>query len=80
MYIEGLSEHKITSVRQALALIVQGEERRKVVAKAMQESLITVQVAATDWNDHSSRSHTLFRLCIDEHTKVENHVAACRCS
>ena len=51
VYVEGLREVPISNVRDGLSLIVAGEERRKV--------------AATNWNEHSSRSHTIFRMSIE---------------
>jgi len=59
-FVEGLNEITINNVRDGLGLIVAGEERRKV--------------AATNWNEHSSRSHTIFRLRIESRSVDDGSV------
>lgn len=51
--IQGLEEISVKSASDALALLVKGSDRR--------------QIAATKFNDHSSRSHSIFSITI--HTK-----------
>jgi len=51
--IQGLEEIPVKSASDALALLVKGSDRR--------------QIAATKFNDHSSRSHSIFSITI--HTK-----------
>ena len=51
--IQGLEEIPVKSAPDALALLVKGSDRR--------------QIAATKFNDHSSRSHSIFSITV--HTK-----------
>src|SRR5579863_1482937 len=51
--IQGLEETPVKSATDALALLVKGSDRR--------------QIAATKFNDHSSRSHSIFSITV--HTK-----------
>lgn len=51
--IQGIEEVPVKSSADALALLTKGSERR--------------QIAATKFNDHSSRSHSIFSLTV--HTK-----------
>ncbi|KAF8503536.1 kinesin-domain-containing protein [Russula emetica] len=51
--IQGLEETSVKSAPDALALLVKGSDRR--------------QIAATKFNDHSSRSHSIFSITV--HTK-----------
>jgi len=51
--IQGLEEISVKSAPDALALLVKGSDRR--------------QIAATKFNDHSSRSHSIFSITV--HTK-----------
>ncbi|KAF4615319.1 hypothetical protein D9613_003074 [Agrocybe pediades] len=51
--IQGLEEIAVKDSRDALALLTKGSERR--------------QIAATKFNDHSSRSHSVFSITV--HTK-----------
>eukprot|EP00928_Gymnodinium_smaydae_P015833 TRINITY_DN1588_c0_g1_i1.p1 TRINITY_DN1588_c0_g1~~TRINITY_DN1588_c0_g1_i1.p1 ORF type:complete len:1032 (-),score=193.10 TRINITY_DN1588_c0_g1_i1:94-2871(-) len=49
--VQGLTEHRVASERECMQLIASGEYRRSYGATAM--------------NNHSSRSHTLFRMHIE---------------
>ncbi|KAH9981274.1 P-loop containing nucleoside triphosphate hydrolase protein [Lactifluus volemus] len=51
--IQGLEEISVKSAPDALALLIKGSDRR--------------QIAATKFNDHSSRSHSIFSITV--HTK-----------
>lgn len=51
--IQGIEEVPVKSSADTLALLTKGSERR--------------QIAATKFNDHSSRSHSIFSLSV--HTK-----------
>ncbi|TFK29957.1 kinesin [Coprinopsis marcescibilis] len=53
IFIQGLEEIAVKDSRDALALLVKGSERR--------------QIAATNFNEHSSRSHSVFSITV--HTK-----------
>ncbi|KAF8274997.1 P-loop containing nucleoside triphosphate hydrolase protein [Lactarius quietus] len=53
VFIQGLEEVPVKSALDALALLVKGSDRR--------------QIAATKFNDHSSRSHSIFSITV--HTK-----------
>jgi kinesin family protein 11 len=53
VFIQGLEEIPVKSAPDALALLVKGSDRR--------------QIAATKFNDHSSRSHSIFSITV--HTK-----------
>ncbi|KAI0062278.1 kinesin-domain-containing protein [Artomyces pyxidatus] len=53
VFIQGLEEIAVKSAPDALALLVKGSDRR--------------QIAATNFNDHSSRSHSVFSITV--HTK-----------
>ncbi|KAG2020259.1 kinesin [Coprinopsis cinerea AmutBmut pab1-1] len=53
VFIQGLEEIAVKDSRDALALLVKGSERR--------------QSAATNFNEHSSRSHSVFSITV--HTK-----------
>lgn len=53
VFIQGLEETAVKDAQDALALLVKGSHRR--------------QIAATKFNDHSSRSHSVFSITI--HTK-----------
>ncbi len=53
IFIQGLEEIPVKSAPDALALLVKGSDRR--------------QIAATKFNDHSSRSHSIFSITV--HTK-----------
>ncbi|KAK0197090.1 kinesin 2 [Armillaria mellea] len=57
VFIQGIEEISVKDSADALALLIKGSDRR--------------QVAATKFNDHSSRSHSIFSITI--HTK-ENGV------
>lgn len=48
--IQGLEEISVKSAPDALALLVKGSDRR--------------QIAATKFNDHSSRSHSIFSIAV----------------
>ena len=50
VYINRLSENKVASVKDVLAFMAKGDESRSI--------------AATRLNEHSSRSHTVFRINI----------------
>lgn len=53
VFIQGLEEAAVNNVADALALLTKGSHRR--------------QIAATKFNDHSSRSHSVFSITV--HTK-----------
>jgi kinesin family protein 11 len=53
VFIQGLEEIPVKNSKDALALLTKGSERR--------------QIAATNFNDHSSRSHSVFSITV--HTK-----------
>ncbi|KAH9079433.1 kinesin-domain-containing protein [Lactarius deliciosus] len=53
VFIQGLEEIPVKSAPDALALLIKGSDRR--------------QIAATKFNDHSSRSHSIFSITV--HTK-----------
>ncbi|THH16360.1 hypothetical protein EW146_g4276 [Bondarzewia mesenterica] len=53
VFIQGLEEMAVKDAADALALLVKGSDRR--------------QIAATKFNDHSSRSHSVFSITV--HTK-----------
>lgn len=53
VFIQGLEEMAVKNAQDALALLVKGSDRR--------------QIAATKFNDHSSRSHSVFSITV--HTK-----------
>lgn len=53
IFIQGLEEIPVKDAKDALALLTKGSHRR--------------QVAATKFNDHSSRSHSVFSITV--HTK-----------
>ncbi|KAF7304922.1 Kinesin motor domain-containing protein [Mycena kentingensis (nom. inval.)] len=55
--IQGLEEILVKDSADALALLTKGSERR--------------QIAATKFNDHSSRSHSVFSITV--HTKEASH-------
>lgn len=55
LYVEGLKEVEIVSAEHALSMIAAGDANRKV--------------SATQYNEGSSRSHTLCRLSIEVHSK-----------
>ena len=50
VHIQGLEEISVKSMSDALALLTRGSERR--------------QIAATKFNDHSSRSHSIFSITV----------------
>ncbi|KAJ7434390.1 kinesin motor domain-containing protein, partial [Mycena galericulata] len=56
--IQGLEEITVKDSADALALLTKGSERR--------------QIAATKFNDHSSRSHSVFSITV--HIKEAGHV------
>jgi kinesin family protein 11 len=58
VFIQGLEEIAVKSAQDALALLVKGSDRR--------------QIAATKFNDHSSRSHSVFSITV--HTKETSSV------
>ncbi|KAJ7774850.1 P-loop containing nucleoside triphosphate hydrolase protein [Mycena metata] len=58
VFIQGLEEIAVKDSADALALLTKGSERR--------------QVAATKFNDHSSRSHSVFSITV--HIKEAGHV------
>lgn len=58
IFIQGLEEIAVKSAQDALALLVKGSERR--------------QIAATKFNDHSSRSHSVFAITV--HTKETSSI------
>jgi hypothetical protein len=58
--VKGLQEAVVESPLEALALVAQGEEQR--------------HVGATELNEVSSRSHTIFRLRIESHASEDNAV------
>ncbi|KAI0035071.1 kinesin motor domain-containing protein, partial [Vararia minispora EC-137] len=58
VFIQGLEEIAVRSAQDALALLVKGSDRR--------------QIAATKFNDHSSRSHSVFSITV--HTKETSSV------
>ncbi|KAF2075045.1 hypothetical protein CYY_003655 [Polysphondylium violaceum] len=56
VYVEGIKEEIVSSIPQVLALMKSGEEKR--------------HIGATNMNDNSSRSHTIFRMQIQSQDKV----------
>ncbi|KAJ6547610.1 P-loop containing nucleoside triphosphate hydrolase protein [Mycena capillaripes] len=58
VFIQGLEEIAVKDSADALALLTKGSERR--------------QIAATKFNDHSSRSHSVFSITV--HLKEAGHV------
>ncbi|KAJ6630825.1 kinesin motor domain-containing protein [Mycena sp. CBHHK59/15] len=58
VFIQGLEETAVKDSADALALLIKGSERR--------------QIAATKFNDHSSRSHSVFSITV--HIKDSGHV------
>ncbi|KAK7052783.1 kinesin motor domain-containing protein [Favolaschia claudopus] len=60
VFIQGLEEVAVKDSADALALLTKGSERR--------------QIAATKFNDHSSRSHSVFSITV--HVKKAGHVAS----
>ncbi|KAJ6496722.1 kinesin 2 [Mycena vitilis] len=58
VFIQGLEEIAVKDSTDALALLTKGSERR--------------QIAATKFNDHSSRSHSVFSITV--HIKEAGHV------
>ncbi|KAK7020576.1 kinesin motor domain-containing protein [Favolaschia claudopus] len=60
VFIQGLEEVAVKDSADALALLTKGSERR--------------QIAATKFNDHSSRSHSVFSITV--HVKEAGHVAS----
>lgn len=56
VFIQGLEEISVKDSAHALALLIKGSERR--------------QIAATKFNDHSSRSHSIFSVTV--HTKEKS--------
>ncbi|KAI6022678.1 kinesin motor domain-containing protein [Pisolithus marmoratus] len=58
VFIQGLEEIPVKDARDALALLTKGSHRR--------------QIAATKFNDHSSRSHSVFSITV--HTKETSNV------
>ncbi|KAF8212191.1 kinesin 2 [Mycena galopus ATCC 62051] len=59
VFIQGLEEIAVKDSADALALLIKGSERR--------------QIAATKFNDHSSRSHSVFSITV--HVKEAGHVS-----
>jgi kinesin family protein 11 len=57
VFIQGLEEVAVRDSTHALALLTKGSERR--------------QIASTRFNDHSSRSHSVFTITV--HLKEKNH-------
>jgi len=57
VFIQGLEEIAVRDSAHALTLLTKGSERR--------------QIAATKFNDHSSRSHSVFTITV--HLKEKNH-------
>lgn len=58
VFIQGLEEIPVKDCKDALALLTKGSERR--------------QIAATRFNDHSSRSHSIFSITV--HVKETSNV------
>ncbi|EKM55573.1 uncharacterized protein PHACADRAFT_173717 [Phanerochaete carnosa HHB-10118-sp] len=58
VFIQGLEEFTVKDSTDALALLTKGSQRR--------------QIAATKFNDHSSRSHSVFSITV--HTKETSHI------
>lgn len=58
VFIQGLEEAPVKDVTDALALLRKGSERR--------------QIAATKFNDHSSRSHSIFSITV--HIKETSNI------
>lgn len=58
VFIQGLEEFSVKDAADALALLTKGSQRR--------------QIAATKFNDHSSRSHSVFSITV--HTKETSHI------
>lgn len=58
VFIQGLEEIAVKDCKHALALLTKGSERR--------------QIAATRFNDHSSRSHSIFSIIV--HVKETSNV------
>lgn len=58
VFIQGLEEIAVKDSNHALALLTKGSERR--------------QIAATKFNDHSSRSHSVFSITV--HVKETNNM------
>ena len=58
VFIQGLEERPVRNASDALTLLKKGSERR--------------QIAATKFNDHSSRSHSVFSITVM--TKEKSHI------
>lgn len=58
VFIQGLEECPVKDVKDALTLLIKGSQRR--------------QIAATKFNDHSSRSHSVFSITV--HTKETSSI------
>lgn len=58
VFIQGLEECNVKDAKDALALLTKGSQRR--------------QIAATKFNDHSSRSHSVFSITV--HTKETSNI------
>lgn len=58
VFIQGLEETLVKNAADALALLTKGSQRR--------------QIAATKFNDHSSRSHSVFSITV--HTKETSSI------
>lgn len=58
VFIQGLEECPVKDAKDALALLTKGSQRR--------------QIAATKFNDHSSRSHSVFSITV--HTKETSSI------
>ncbi|KAI6167000.1 P-loop containing nucleoside triphosphate hydrolase protein [Pisolithus thermaeus] len=58
VFIQGLEDIPVKDARDALALLTKGSHRR--------------QIAATKFNDHSSRSHSVFSITV--HTKETSNI------
>lgn len=57
--IRGLKEEIVTCPEQVFALLAAGERRR--------------QTGSTSMNQHSSRSHSIFRLIVESRKRIPNH-------
>ena len=60
MFIEGATEAKVGSYKQAVELLLLGDKTRRI--------------AMTNMNQESSRSHVIFTVVMESHTKEDDIV------
>lgn len=60
IYVVGLSEYAVTSLHECMALLEQGDEQRAC--------------RQTQMNDVSSRSHSIFQMCVERRKKKSGRV------